>query len=129
MKQNLIRTLPLTIAAMAVAIALAGAAPRPPQEGNTATPSPAASGQPGATVPRLITYSGTVKDASGKLHTGGTELTFALYEFQEGGSPLFVETQNLQLDEQGRYTVLLGRPKPRGCRWTCSPWAKPGGWG
>src|SRR6516164_9490533 len=114
MKQNLIRTLPLTIAAMAVAIALAGAAPRPPQEGNTATPSPAASGQPGATVPRLITYSGTVKDASGKLHTGGTELTFALYEFQEGGSPLFVETQNLQLDEQGRYTVLLGATQAEG---------------
>jgi len=114
MKQNLIRKLPLTIAAMAVAIALAGAAPRPPQEGNTATPSPAASGQPGATVPRLITYSGTVKDASGKLHTGGTELTFALYEFQEGGSPLFVETQNLQLDEQGRYTVLLGATQAEG---------------
>jgi len=88
--------------------------PGHPQEGNTATPSPAAAGQPGAAVPRLITYSGTVKDASGKVHTGATELTFALYEFQEGGSPLFVETQNLQLDEQGHYTVLLGATQAEG---------------
>src|SRR5215469_7549413 len=114
MEQNLIRRLPLTIAAMAVAVAVLGAAPRVPQEGSTTAPPSANTDHSGATVPRLITYSGTVKDASGKLHTGGTELTFALYEFQEGGSPLFVETQNLQLDEQGRYTVLLGATQAEG---------------
>jgi len=62
----------------------------------------------------FIPYSGNVKDASGKAHTGAMGLTFALYELQEGGSPLFVETQNLQLDEQGHYTVLLGATQAEG---------------
>jgi hypothetical protein len=92
MKQNLIRKLPLTLAAVAIAVAVVGAAPHVPQEGSTASPLPAAGDQPGASVPRLITYSGTVKDADGKVHPGAMGLTFALYEFQEGGSPLFVET-------------------------------------
>ena len=49
-----------------------GVPPRPPQDGSSATQSPAATGQPGSAVPRLITYSGTVKDATGKVHTGVT---------------------------------------------------------
>src|SRR5437667_10845394 len=65
--------------------------------------------QPAAgSVPRLIKFSGVVKDATGKIVTGQLGLTLALYELQEGGSPLWVETQNVQPDEQGRYTVLLG---------------------
>jgi hypothetical protein len=35
-------------------------------------------------------------------------MTFALYLDQEGGSPLWLETQNVSLDPQGRYTALLG---------------------
>jgi len=114
MKQNLIRKLPLTIAAMAIAIAVVGAAPRVPQGGSTTAPPSANTDQPGGPVPRLITYSGTVKDAAGKVHPGAMGLTFALYELQEGGSPLFVETQNLQVDEEGRYTVLLGAAQADG---------------
>ena len=114
MKQNLIRKLPLTIAAMAIAIAVVGAAPRVPQGGSTTGPPSANTDQLGGPVPRLITYSGTVKDAAGKVHPGAMGLTFALYELQEGGSPLFVETQNLQVDEQGRYTVLLGAAQADG---------------
>ena len=53
-------------------------------------------------------------DAAGKPATGAITATFSLYEFQEGGSPLWVETQNLQLDDQGRYTVLLGATQPEG---------------
>jgi hypothetical protein len=113
MKQNPIRKLPMTIAAMAIAIAVVGAAPRVPQEGST-TALPSANTDQPAPVPRLITYSGTVKDPAGNVHPGALGLTFALYEFQEGGSPLFVETQNLQVDEQGHYTVLLGATQPDG---------------
>jgi len=40
--------------------------------------------------------------------------TFSLYELQEGGSALWTETQKVQLDEQGRYTVLLGATQPEG---------------
>ena len=68
--------------------------------------------QPG--VPRLINFSGTVKNASGKVATGEVTLTFSLYEDQEGGSPLWSETQTVQADNQGGYTVLLGATQAEG---------------
>jgi hypothetical protein len=81
------------------------------------TPSPAAvlaasQSSPG-TVPRFVEFSGVVTAArSGK--TGVVTLTFSLYQEQEGGTPLWVETQNVQVDEKGRYTVLLGATQPDG---------------
>jgi len=63
-------------------------------------------------VPRLVKFSGVMTDAAGKPAAGVVTASFSLYEFQEGGSPLWVETQNLQLDHQGRYTVLLGATQP-----------------
>jgi hypothetical protein len=65
-------------------------------------------------VPRLIQFSGIVKDAEGKPPTGSLEITFSLYQFQEGGTPLWVETQTAHLDSQGRYTALLGAASPDG---------------
>lgn len=59
-------------------------------------------------IPRLIQYSGTVKDAEGKPVTGSVGLTFSLYQFEEGGRPLWVETQTIQTDSQGHYSVVLG---------------------
>jgi len=41
-------------------------------------------------------------------------VTFALYPDQEGGSPLWLETQNVSLDPQGRYTALLGSTSTEG---------------
>jgi len=67
-----------------------------------------------ATVPRLTNFSGTVKDSAGKPQTGLVGITFALFEEQVGGDPLWSEIQNVQLDEQGRYTVLLGATQPTG---------------
>lgn len=73
------------------------------------TPSEASAG----TVPRLVHFSGVVKPAgSGKA--AAVSLTFSLYQEQEGGNPLWVETQNVQVDEQGHYTVLLGTTQPDG---------------
>jgi len=39
---------------------------------------------------------------------------FSPYELQEGGSPLWSESQKVPLDEQGHYTVLLGATQPDG---------------
>jgi len=77
-------------------------------------------------VPRLIKFSGEInpqvtqitptkesesaKDQSAMPVT----LSFSLYELQEGGSPLWSESQRVQLDDQGRYSVLLGATQPDG---------------
>ncbi|WP_263350385.1 autotransporter outer membrane beta-barrel domain-containing protein [Acidicapsa acidisoli] len=58
-------------------------------------------------VPRLMKFSGVVADPDGKPATGIVAVTFNFYKEQEGAA-LWTETQNLQLDAQGRYTVLLG---------------------
>jgi len=63
---------------------------------------------PGVNGPRLISLNGTLKDAKGRPLSGVVGLRFAIYKDQEGGAPLWVEVQNAQFDEQGRYTVLLG---------------------
>jgi len=59
-------------------------------------------------VPRLIMFSGTVKDLAGKLLTGPVDLNFAIYKEQTDAAPLWQESQTLNVDEQGHYTALLG---------------------
>ncbi len=61
-----------------------------------------------ARVPRLVKYSGTLKDSAGNPHSGVVGLTFSVYSDSTGGAPLWQEVQNVQLDAQGRYNVLLG---------------------
>ena len=65
-------------------------------------------------VPRLIKFSGALKDLTGKPLTGPVEVNFAIYKEQADAAPLWQETQTLQLDEQGRYTVLLGAMQGEG---------------
>jgi len=67
-----------------------------------------------ATLPNLVRFSGKEADASGKPLTGLVGITFALYEQETGGPALWLETQSVQLDPSGRYTVLLGTTKPDG---------------
>jgi hypothetical protein len=61
-----------------------------------------------STVPRVVNYSGTLKDLSGKPLTGITGVTFLLYKESTGGSPLWMETQNVQPTSAGHYSVMLG---------------------
>src|SRR5437899_3857733 len=65
-------------------------------------------------VPRLVKFSSTAKDQLGHAPTGVVGVTFAIYKDQEGGAALWMETQNVQLDEQGHYAVLLGATKNEG---------------
>jgi hypothetical protein len=46
--------------------------------------------------------------------SGLVGVTFLLYCEQEGGAPLWMETQNVQPDKTGRYTVTLGLTSSRG---------------
>jgi hypothetical protein len=59
-------------------------------------------------VPRLVRFRGAMKDSSGKPLTGIVGVTFAIYSEPTSGTPLWQETQNVQLDQQGQYAVLLG---------------------
>lgn len=61
-----------------------------------------------ATVPRLIQMRGAVRDTGGKPLGGSLGITFTLYKDQFSQEPVWQETQNLQLDSAGRYSVLLG---------------------
>ena len=69
---------------------------------------------PPLAVPRLVKFGGTLKDTQGKLLSNTVGVTFAIYKDQEGGAPLWVETQNATPDEQGNYSVLLGATKSEG---------------
>jgi hypothetical protein len=67
-----------------------------------------------ATVPRLVNFSGKATDLQGKAVSGIAGATFAIYKEESGGSPLWLETQNVQADTKGYYTVQLGTTKPDG---------------
>jgi len=61
-----------------------------------------------AIVPRVVNFSGRAIDAKGNPVSGIEGITFAIYADQYGGSPLWMETQNVQTDTKGNYTVQLG---------------------
>ena len=65
-------------------------------------------------VPRLVNFSGRATDAQGKVISGIAGATFAIYKEDSGGSPLWLETQNIQADAKGNYTAQLGATKPDG---------------
>ena len=65
-------------------------------------------------LPRLVRFSGTVKDLNGNPLAGVVGITFALYSEQTGGAALWLETQNVTADSNGRYVALLGSTKPDG---------------
>ena len=60
-------------------------------------------------VPNLIRYSGTLKDASGAPIAATAGVTFAIYKQQDGGAPVWMETQNVTPDASGQYSVLAGK--------------------
>jgi hypothetical protein len=59
-------------------------------------------------VPRLVQYNGTLKDSAARPEAGVVSVTFALYGEQDGGAPLWTETQNILADANGHYNALLG---------------------
>jgi hypothetical protein len=69
--------------------------------------------QASAVVPRLVNFSGKAID-SGKVISAIAGATFAIYSQESGGTPLWLETQNIQVDAKGNYTVQLGATKPEG---------------
>jgi trimeric autotransporter adhesin len=74
---------------------------------------PTANGAKG-TVPQLVKFSGVLTDVNGKPLTDIVGVTFSLYQADQGGSPLWLETQNVQPDRTGHYSVMLGSTTSQG---------------
>jgi len=71
---------------------------------------PAASG----IVPQLVKFGGVLIDTNSKPLSGTVGVTFSLYKDQEGGAPLWMETQNVQPDKAGHYSITLGSASSHG---------------
>jgi hypothetical protein len=69
---------------------------------------------PQGSVPRLIKFSGSLRDAQGHPRTGVVGVMFSIYPEQLGSAALWSETQNVSLDSEGRYSVLLGSEHSEG---------------
>jgi hypothetical protein len=65
-------------------------------------------------VPHLVSFSGRAIDTQGTIITGIAGATFAIYQDQYEGAPLWLETQNVTADTKGNYTTQLGATKPDG---------------
>jgi hypothetical protein len=65
----------------------------------------------GGSVPRLINYQGRLTDAAGNPLTGSYNMTFCLYEVATGGTPLWCETQAVNVT-YGVFNALLGSVTP-----------------
>src|SRR5436190_555678 len=63
-------------------------------------------------VPRVMTLNGILTERNGHALSGVVGIRLALYRDQSGGSPLWTEIQNAQLDSQGRFTLFLGQGMP-----------------
>ena len=64
-----------------------------------------------AGVPGTMTYQGVLTDAQGNPVNGQRQITFSIYNTPSGGTPLWSESLNVQIDD-GLFTALLGKSTP-----------------
>jgi trimeric autotransporter adhesin len=67
-----------------------------------------------ASVPRLVQFAGTLKDAWARPVSGVASVTFAIYAEQDGGTALWSETQNVIAESNGHYSAVLGAATANG---------------
>jgi hypothetical protein len=77
-------------------------------------PTAPAVAQESNVVPTLVSFSGTLTDLDHKPLSGIVGVTFCIFRDQQGGTPLWMETQNVQLDKEGKYAAQLGSTKSHG---------------
>jgi hypothetical protein len=65
-------------------------------------------------VPTLVKFSGSLTDINSKPLSGTVGVTFLLYKDEQGGAPLWMEIQNVNLDKSGHYTAVLGSTTSQG---------------
>ena len=67
-----------------------------------------------ATFPSTLQFSGTLIGSDGKLMRGTVGVHFNLYKDQQDSVPLWMENQNVRLDQHGHYSVMLGSASAHG---------------
>jgi hypothetical protein len=97
--------------AMGLTAALSPAAPFFAQNATLKTPIAASAA---TTVPALVPYSGSAVASDGKALAGETGITFMIFKDDQGGEPLWAETQTVAVDALGHYQVHLGASTPSG---------------
>jgi trimeric autotransporter adhesin len=65
-------------------------------------------------IPRVIRYSGTLKQVDGTPRTGMVGISFGIYADDKTTVPLWQEVQNVTVDADGHYSVLLGAALGKG---------------
>jgi hypothetical protein len=75
-------------------------------------------------VPPVVRYAGTASNRAGDA----VEAVFSIYAAQEGGDPLWSETQHVFVGLNGKYSILLGSASLGGIPGQSSPGAKVAGW-
>ena len=83
---------------------------------------------PSVSVPRLVNVTGVYQPANGQPPPPGTVVTLLVYADQQGGTPLWQETQNVEFDASGHFTLLLEPRWPTGSRPKCLRRGMRSGW-
>ena len=60
------------------------------------------------TVPRLVRIGNTFHPSNGQPAAPVEGVTLSIYRDEREGAPLWQETQNVSVDSDGRYSLLLG---------------------
>jgi hypothetical protein len=66
--------------------------------------------QPTAAVPKLVRFSGSVRPPAQSAES----VTLSVYRDQTGGTALWSEIQNITVDADGRYSLLMGATQSEG---------------
>src|SRR4051794_23574665 len=67
-----------------------------------------------STLPRIVKYSGALKTSDGQPRTGTVGVIFAIYDKEDGVSPIWLESQSVIADDTGHYSALLGSTNASG---------------
>jgi hypothetical protein len=67
-----------------------------------------------SSVPRVMHITGVFVPANGQPAGSVETVTFVIYSEENGGTPLWEETQQVTVDANGRYSALLGATRPDG---------------
>jgi hypothetical protein len=113
-KPSFVRIAVIVLGAVLILSALPG---QVTAQQNSASATQVSSAATANSVPQIIQFSGQLggtANGAAAVPAGTISITFTLYENEQGGTALWSETQNVQVDAQGHYTALLGSTSPDG---------------